>query len=299
MPRIPDRWLKSVVHLYFSSADALAGEPYGGTAFLVAVKGTELPPSTPLTTWDERTRFEEDSSLARSLYVVTADHNIRGGATAVRFTTVPATAGPFILQTSAQEWRRRPEHDLAVLPVELDTSRVDFDAVPATRIEYEPAPHLGSEGPVRPGDDVFMVGRFVERSGRPHNEVQVRFGNVSMLPGDPINTSAGGLVAYLAEMRSRSGFSGSPVFVFRPSYGAVLGGSDGMQWAGLLGIDHGAYTEEYEVRTREGEETNLMMRGLSPLAVVVPSARLADLLMDEEFVKMRKENQKSGVQPGG
>jgi len=288
VPRVPDRWLKSVVHLYKSEPDARAGSPYGGTAFLVAVRGVEIDPSGTHQTLGERDQAEGDAALARSLYVATVNHNLDGGATVLRFNTLPTTSEPFMMQIAPKDWRRWPEHDLAVLPVELDVSQVDFDAIPATRLAYGDEPHRG--GLIRPGDDVFMVGRFVERSGRPHNEVQVRFGNVSMVPGDPIETEAGDLVAYLVEMRSRGGFSGSPVFVFRPSYGAVLRGSDGMEWANLLGVDRGHYPTLLQAVDKNGNEIGYI-RERSALSVVIPAGRLADLLMTEELVEMRREKQ--------
>jgi hypothetical protein len=68
------------------------------------------------------------------------------------------------------------------------------------------------------GDDCFMVGRFITHQGQQQNTPAVRFGNISMMPGEPIWQDARrfGQVAYLVEMRSLSGYSGSPVFWQRP-----------------------------------------------------------------------------------
>jgi len=262
VPRVPKGFGRSVVHLYETPDAAEAGEPYGGTGFLVVVQGRDIPkPLEVFTNRNEQYAYEGDRTLARSLYVVTARHVVTGGATVIRFNMLPTTPGSFKLETDLDDWKQWEEHDLAILAVELDPSHVDFDAIPATRLAHEPLPRsFESNNWPQPGDDVFMVGRFVERSGRPHNEVQVRFGNVSMVSEDPIQTKAGELVGYLVEMHQRSGFSGSPVFQFRPSYGAVIGGSDGMAHASLLGVDQGAYPESFGVFTKNGGETNLEFR---------------------------------------
>jgi hypothetical protein len=278
LPQVPDRWLRSVVHLYGSDADARDGASYGATAFLVSVAGVDVD-AGEFQTPNERDQAEQDGAIFRSFYVATANHNLTGGATVLRVNTLPTTPDPFIQPTTVDEWERWPEHDLAVLPIELDPSRLDFDAVPITRLAG-----------ALPGDDVFMVGRFVEESGRAHNEVQVRFGNVSMLPGEPLDTDAGPLVAYLAEMRSRGGFSGSPVFVYRPSYGAVLGGSDGMYGAELLGVDQGHYPTLLEAVDKQGRRIgDFYIRERSALSVVIPAGRLADLLIRGRLRDMRKK----------
>lgn len=70
---------------------------------------------------------------------------------------------------------------------------------------------------VGPGDDVFVVGRFINSQGKLRNIPSVRFGNIAQMPLKPIEQ---GRVfgefqqeSFLVEARSISGFSGSPVFL--------------------------------------------------------------------------------------
>jgi hypothetical protein len=67
---------------------------------------------------------------------------------------------------------------------------------------------------IGPGDDVFVVGRFINREGKQKNIPSVRFGNIAQMPGEPLFLDDGKeLECFLIEGRSISGFSGSPVFI--------------------------------------------------------------------------------------
>ena len=84
-----------------------------------------------------------------------------------------------------------------------------LNAQPAVTREYKEHDKIG------PGDDAFMVGRFVSHQGLNKSVPAVRFGNISMDPA-PIKQVNGELAdSYCIDMRSRPGYSGSPVFVYR------------------------------------------------------------------------------------
>jgi len=65
------------------------------------------------------------------------------------------------------------------------------------------------------GDDIFMVGRFITFDGKQRNTPVVRFGQISMLPAEPVEVDGGRAQeeVFLVECRSIGGLSGSPVFV--------------------------------------------------------------------------------------
>src|SRR5208337_5394725 len=71
-----------------------------------------------------------------------------------------------------------------------------------------------SEYGIGVGDDVFMVGRFINHEGSPTYLPATRFGNISVMPF-PILKSPQKGPSYCIDMHSRPGFSGSPVFVYR------------------------------------------------------------------------------------
>ena len=66
------------------------------------------------------------------------------------------------------------------------------------------------------GEDGFMLGLFANHPGKERNLIAARFGNVSLLASDddPIRQGNKDLTpSHLFDMRSRTGFSGSPVFL--------------------------------------------------------------------------------------
>jgi hypothetical protein len=74
------------------------------------------------------------------------------------------------------------------------------------------------------GEDVFMLGLFVDQAGHEKNAPLARFGNVSMLASKAALVTMGtrSYESYIVDMRSRNGYSGAPVFVFR-TFGNDLG----------------------------------------------------------------------------
>jgi hypothetical protein len=63
------------------------------------------------------------------------------------------------------------------------------------------------------GDEIFMPGAFVGRVGHHKNIPVVRIGHIAAMPDEPVENVAPRDGAYLVEIRSLGGFSGSPVFL--------------------------------------------------------------------------------------
>ena len=73
-------------------------------------------------------------------------------------------------------------------------------------------PCVWLEGHIGPGEDVFMVGRFVNQDGGA-TQPALRFGNISSMPAEmTIQKFRRKRPYYLIDMHSRLGYSGSPVF---------------------------------------------------------------------------------------
>jgi hypothetical protein len=66
------------------------------------------------------------------------------------------------------------------------------------------------------GEEVFMVGRFINHQGAEENIAAVRFGSISVMP-EPIYNKAilKNQLSFAVEMRSRTGFSGGMVVAYR------------------------------------------------------------------------------------
>ena len=149
---------------------------------------------------------------------------------------------------------------------------------------------------VGPGDEVFFVGRFVTHEGRTRNLPTARFGNIAMLPHEPVRNPESGIdqESFLVEARSVSGYSGSPVFVYippmalRPPQRILSNSSHGPF---LLGVDWGHLGGKDLVRDRSGRpaEEGFHILQNAAMMTVVPAWRLQELLDTEEEVESRAE----------
>ena len=70
--------------------------------------------------------------------------------------------------------------------------------------------------PFGPGEEVVMLGRFLGYDGTDENKPAARFGHLAMGTTVPIPHPWGFTqMSFLIECRSVSGYSGSPVFIYR------------------------------------------------------------------------------------
>lgn len=296
VPRVPEHLIRPVLYVYPSEDAALEDTRYGGTAFLLGVWGVEP------TDW-------ADEANPRSLYVVTAAHVVKGKGT--RVLRINKHGGGWEpLSVNEGTWFLDDEKDLAILPVEADILEYDVTWFPAQRIITEEI--FDKEG-FGPGDDVVLIGRFREYGGKTRNFPSVRFGNISNLPHEDIQMQEGGShPAFLVEMRSRGGFSGSPVFIFQSYLAGVPLDFRGLSERGeaifgtltaksdpyLLGVDLGQYPTWLDVYNKpKGEPATkknvrkndaLAIKELSAVTVVRPGWDLVNLLKRGDVMKPRR-----------
>jgi hypothetical protein len=152
----------------------------------------------------------------RHVYAVTCWHAaIRDGASIIRINTKNRSSR--FIELEPHEWQfTKDGHDIAAIDL---TDRLDLndevscvaDHLFATK-EFLQHDHVGI------GEDGFMLGLFVDQPGVRRNMVAARFGNISLLADDdapleqPNKTKR---PSHIFDMRSRPGFSGSPVFIYR------------------------------------------------------------------------------------
>src|SRR5947209_5313437 len=75
-----------------------------------------------------------------------------------------------------------------------------------------PSPNLAAGG-VNAADDIFMVGRFVDYDGVETDVLSVRFGHISIIDAQIRQSTNYRGRSIIVDMHSRTGYSGSPVFV--------------------------------------------------------------------------------------
>ncbi len=158
-------------------------------------------------------------------------------------------------------------------------------------------PTVASQANYGLGSDVFVIGRLLafDHDGTNMRTV-MRFGNISMLPADiPI----GGEIQYgfFVEMRSSSGLSGSPVFVWDDAKHAAYD-----QWQSpclpvfpkLLGIECGNVEPVTGSASRDpaiqGFVRSLEIRANVGQTLVVPAWRLLEFLVSASVVEWLRDS---------
>lgn len=103
--------------------------------------------------------------------------------------------------------------DIAILPIVVDAAIFEYEALPLAMLATD---NKLSDHAIGLGDELFTVGLFTLRSGKQRNIPIVRTGVISAMPDkdEPFTEDGKHYFAYLAELRSIGGLSGSPVFVF-------------------------------------------------------------------------------------
>jgi hypothetical protein len=102
-------------------------------------------------------------------------------------------------------------HDIAAVPMRMEREKLDVQLIMDDWLLTDSGIEEHSIGP---GENVFMAGRFVDIDG-PTNQPAVRFGHISLMPVPlKLKVNKKKRASYCCDVHSRSGFSGSPVFVY-------------------------------------------------------------------------------------
>lgn len=278
MPQINKRYLNCAVYLYPSKDAARKGDRIGGTGFLVQkvsqVEGFHY-------------------------YVVTNSHVIREACSpVVRLNNAQGVMD--FLELTDDDWTHHPDgHDIAVAPIDIDIDRFGF--YPIDTSTFVSLDRLNSDD-VGIGQDVFMVGRLINHEGQQRNAPSVRFGNIAMMHHEPVKHFRGHMQqSFLVDMRSISGYSGSPVFVAQPK---IIEHTDALPYyftvipfhnINFLGVDWGHIPTYEKVIDGGGNKHphGWRVQVNTGIAAVVPAWHLDELLNKSEFVvKRQREDRK-------
>ncbi|MCI0359987.1 MAG: serine protease [Planctomycetaceae bacterium] len=298
MPRIANRFLDCSIYLYPTEEMATNGESHGGSGFLAAIPGFGdewlLDGKCP--------RRDFYHCYAISNKHVAEKHPI---VRLNREKTSDSAERTSVIPFHAEDWFLSPEHDIAIVPVDFATGLKYLFIDATTRFLTKEKAALHDVGI---GDEVFMVGRFINHEGRQRNNPSVRFGHIGMMPadtpddpGDPRELET----CFVIETHSIPGYSGSPVFV-RPFAGPKLEASHYDSFptnthvymsvppsfmppqpvvpAGpwLLGIQK-AYIHH--------EDRDKKVKSNTGMSAVVPAWHILDLLNSEKMRLQRKAEQ--------
>jgi hypothetical protein len=269
--RIPDIINRCVCFLCVENApEAAFRYKYGGTAFFVQVQHTpEL-------------RFP---------YLVTAKHCVEKaqqyGGLKVRLNFKDGNGAKVVDLNDEWFYHDNPGSDVAVIPC-LPSDEFEYAVLDTLLFAYD---DVISENHIGVGDELFISGLFTQRHGTHRNIPIVRTGVIASMPQGPLIDDHGNEYnAYLAEVRSIGGLSGSPVFVYLEPMRVVDHKETPelyMPAYFLLGMIRGHWELEKKASgmdfTAEDEKLN------TGIATVTPISEVLDVLMNEDLVKARNK----------
>jgi hypothetical protein len=283
MPLIPRGYFDSVFFLYDSLKAAEEGLNNGCTGFLVGMRS-------------------EVSPIAGHIYAVTNKHCLppekSQKARYARFNRQDGTTE--VIKIENHDWIRHPNgDDVAISNTHFPLDQFNFNLIDRDIFATH---EVIEENYIGAGDEVFMIGRFFLHEGKDQNIPSARFGNISMMPLQPIiNKDHFPQESYMVEMRSIQGYSGSPVFVYILPFVKRTGISGdnftpyGVRGPWLLGINWGHLYGDFEkVYFQDKDMTTVAptayyIQSTTSMAGVVPAWKILDLL-DLEVFKTEREN---------
>ncbi|MDX6498107.1 MAG: hypothetical protein QOG23_1367 [Blastocatellia bacterium] len=291
--RIPDEYLDGVVFLCVRKTAKSGLEEidyFIGTAFLIS----------------EPTSFEGQ----RIFYLVTAKHLIEewtkaGYDISARFNTKD---GQSITVKIGNYWHfsDNPAVDVAVMSIPVAViPDLKLNAIP---IENFATDEVIERERIGIGDDVFAIGLFNQKWGHARNAPVMRTGIIASMPQEPLekllpNGEVGSRSAYLIEIRSIGGLSGSPVFAnlpyWRPGpnmFESMVGLGDlKLRWTmHLLGLISGHWELEKQDSVADSltdaaprsEEIDSLNTGI---AIVSPIHEVVKILASDAVMEMKKK----------
>lgn len=262
--------LDTVFFLYPDEESARKGKRSGGTGFFVAVPSETFP------------------QQYHHIYAVTNWHVAVNGNPVIRVNR--KLGHPEIFPFESHEWTFIPmNHDIAVIRVELNAIEVKAEAINATSFFLSDADIAEQE--INAGEDVFMLGRFVDYDGIEANCPSMRFGNISMMEAKVKQPNGYVGRSIVVDMHSRTGYSGSPVFVWRTA-GSIFANRGSIIVSGhlmkLLGILWGQFPEDWDIKDKAPPIINLnadllsvdgaKVKGWSGMSLVIPASAIWEVL---------------------
>lgn len=264
--------------------------------------------------------FDGRDPPVATFYIVTAGHvsspvdaNGNPHRLFLRWPHRRGTDGEYQI-VDADRWDRESDTDLAIM-------RVDGD-LPVSRSAdggYWPVYHTQLGGPdnllhipVEEGDAVFAVGLFSQHPGGTEPQPVYRFGNVSLLPREPVLVRLPGntrreIEAYLIEAHSWGGQSGSPVFLSLTRAMISNEPAPTSHSPVMLGLIQGHFDiPRAPQREQAGgeplgyESTVEEMSGVrvpinAGMAIVIPAHKITEMLMSDAYVNSREEAHEEAV----
>lgn len=278
MPRLPTEPLQGVAFLYKTADEARANAREGGTCFLVS-----------------KTAPQASKLLGKRAYVpfwISNRHVVMNAAAPV-VRLNKRDGGTKIIDYDCLDWVVHPNGDDLAGTCALGHIDAAEDEIKSAPDWYLITKEKAFEYQIGIGDEVAMFGRFINHQGRETIKPAARLGSISMMP-EPIWNGAtqNDQLSYAVEMRSRTGFSGSPVAMYRTPATTLVMLPEEIQYVhGILGVSWGHILDE------DGENT--WLNGVIPAWKILELLEAPDLKakFDESEAAILKSKDGSGAVP--
>ena len=257
MPQISDELVRSIAILLSG-----AGKPIG-TAFVV-----------------EHRIVDEDFFYA--FYLITCEHCVNNPVRA-RF------SNGLSIEISPNDWRKPTTRDDVVAFEVTDLvapTRGAIGSINTGSVVRPREPNFGI------GTDVYMLGLLVDVQDEGQNFPIARFGNLSAFAEDQVLFEQGNGVkrpCHLGDMRSRTGFSGSPVIGYVEFTG--LDALSNLQ-SRLFGVHSAQHSERIRVASEDGYKA---LDIPSSMTRIVPAWEVLSLIeTDHVFIENQARRKREG-----
>jgi hypothetical protein len=294
MPQLGQyKWIMDTVFfLYPTEGDAKAGTACGGTGFFVAVPSKRWP-----------TEYFHIHGVTN--WHVACD----SGASIIRVNRNDSGA-PELLHYDPSEWAfiGHGGPDIAISPpLPLDPQIHKASAIDVDDLILSASETLADIGA---GEDIFMIGRFIDYDGHETNEPSFRFGNISILNAKIKQPTGFFGRSIVVDMHSRTGYSGSPVFIYRTPgsvFAPTIDLNTTWHYLQVAGILWGQFPERWTLA--DGEKSpktssaqaaiitdGKYVEGLSGMCCVIPAHDIVQLLGHPEL-EAKRETVERSIEP--
>lgn len=277
--RIPDDYKNCV--FFLCSEDYTSGTKrmrYGGTGFFISVASEQYP--------------NDDY-----IYMVTAKHNIiEANKIGDIYARINKANGSAIVKITS-EWIFPEDEgvDIAITPVFNNPSmRGNFPYVHLSSNVFA-TDDVVTNARIGIGEELFILGLFTRHHGKEQNIPVLRSGVLAAMPQEPLEDINTGCQynAFLAEVRSIGGLSGSPVFVFpdKRYFGSMEITEEENDLRGgiyLLGLIRGHWDSKSAAPDIDYGDDDKRAVNMG-MAIVTPINGLHQLLLRDDVVKERRK----------
>lgn len=281
--------VNSICYHYSDKADADCGNDCGGTGFLIFRKSPK----------DGKDHY----------YAITNRHVIDDGFPIIRINSLDG-GNPHILELPKENWVFHKQGADVAAAYLVNSEKYDFEGINSIHIlnkeDLDPQ-DIHAPSAIMYGSEVFMIGHFAKSPGLKRNRPVLRLGTVAQFPDSEelitYDENIAPQEAYLVEMHSIDGFSGSPVFHISIGMQSFLSVSTILEsvykitapefnWEpndrpiNVIGIDAGAFVPRRKVEIRDGDSylgTNYEVKTPSGFSIVIPSWKIKELLLQPEL----------------